>query len=148
VVLLALFGAAAGAIALVLPATGAPAVLMGILLFALLVQTLAIGADRQRTMRGMLVSFAIAFTLKFIVLASWSAPAETTTGRVIQYFFEGVTLGAITQPQMPKAAGYVAFAALLLFFFGLVLLPRPRPVRASRDLIGEDEVTPVRRIST
>jgi hypothetical protein len=124
VVVLTLFAASAGAMAVVLPASGAPAVLMGILLFALLAQALAIGASRSRMLRGLLVSFGVAFTLKYIVLASLSAPAMSTMGRIVQLLFEGVTLGAITQPPTHPAAPYLAFAALILYLFGLVLLPR------------------------
>jgi hypothetical protein len=124
VVVLTLFAASAGAMAVVLPASGAPAVLMGILLFALLAQALAIGASRSRMLRGLLVSFGVAFTLKYIVLASLSAPAEGRMGRIVQLLFEGVTLGAITQAPTHPAAPYLAFAALILYLFGLVLLPR------------------------
>ena len=123
-VVLTLFAASAGATAVVLPSSGAPAVLMGILLFTLLAQALAIGATRTRMFRGLLVSFAVAFTLKYIVLASLSAPAVGTMGRIVQLLFEGVTLGTITQPVTHPAAPYLAFAALLLYLFGLVLLPR------------------------
>jgi hypothetical protein len=124
VALLTLLGASAQAIAVVLPASGLPAVLMGILLFALLTQALAIGADFRHTMRGLLVSLALAYTLKFIVLASLSAPATGYLSRVVQLLFEGVTLGSVSQPPLPRAAGYVAFATLLLYLFGLVLLPK------------------------
>ena len=101
---------------------------MGILWLALLAQALAIGADRPSLLRGLMVSFAIAFTLKFIVLASLSAPATGRVGRLVQLLFEGVTLGSVTQPPLAPAAGYVAFATLLLYLFGLVLLPRQEGV--------------------
>jgi hypothetical protein len=124
VVVLTLFAASAAAVSVLLPASGAPAVLMGILLFALVAQALAIGASRARMMRGLLVSVAVAFTLKFIVLASLSAPATGRLGRIVQLLFEGVTLGTISQPPMHPAAGYIAFVTLMLYLFGLVLLPR------------------------
>jgi hypothetical protein len=124
VVLLTLLGASAQAIAVVLPASGLPAVLMGILLFALLAQALAIGADFRHTMRGLFVSLALAYTLKFIVLAALSAPASGFFSRAVQMLFEGVTLGTVTQAPLPRAAGYVAFATLLLYLFGLVMLPK------------------------
>jgi hypothetical protein len=123
-VMLTLFAASAAAAAVLLPASGTPAVLMGILLFALIAQALAIGASRTRMMRGLLVSVAVAFVLKFIVLASLSAPAAGPLARIVQLLFEGVTLGSITQPAMHPAAGYIAFATLMLYLFGIVLLPR------------------------
>ena len=125
-VVLTLFAATAAAVAVLLPASGVPAVLMGILLFALVVQALAIGASRRRMMRGLLVSIAFAFILKFIVLASLSAPATGRLSRIVQLLFEGMTLGSISQPAMHPAAGYLAFATLMLYLFGLVLLPRKK----------------------
>jgi hypothetical protein len=137
-VILTLFAASAQALAVVLPASGVPEVLMGVLLFALLAQALAIGADRTRMLRGLMVSFALAFVLKFIVLASLSAPAEGRLARAVQLLFEGVTLGSITQAPLPPAAGYLAFATLLLYLFGLVLLPRPgRRPWATGELIDD-----------
>jgi hypothetical protein len=124
IVLVTLFAASAQAIAIVLPSRGLPAVLMGILLFALLAQALAIGADLQHTMRGLLVSLALAYVLKFIVLAALSAPASGLMARVVQLLFEGVTLGSVSQAPLPAAAGYIAFATLLLYLFGLILLPK------------------------
>ena len=124
IVVLTLFAASAQALAVILPASGIPAVLMGILLFALLAQALAIGADRQRTMRGLLVSLALAYVLKFIVLAALSAPASSFLGRALQLLFEGVTFGSVSQAPLSPAAGYVAFATLLLYLFGLILLPK------------------------
>lgn len=123
-VLLTLFAASAQVIAVVMPTSGIPAVLMGILLFALLAQALAIGADRARMLRGLLVSLGVAFVLKFIVLAALSAPATSGTGRLVQMLFEGVTLGTVTQAPVHPASGYIAFATVMLYLFGLVLLPR------------------------
>jgi hypothetical protein len=124
IAVLTLFAASAQALAVILPASGIPAVLMGILLFALLAQALAIGADRQHTMRGLLVSLALAYVLKFIVLAALSAPASSFLGRAVQLLFEGVTFGSVSQAPLSPAAGYVAFATLLLYLFGLILLPK------------------------
>jgi hypothetical protein len=137
-VLLTLFAASAQLIAVVMPTSGMPSVLMGILLFALLAQALAIGADRVRMLRGLLVSVGVAFVLKFIVLASLSAPAASRAGRIAQLLFEGVTLGSVTQSAMHPAAGYIAFAAVMLYLFGLVLLPRGEEQPwITRDSIAE-----------
>jgi hypothetical protein len=124
VVLLTLFVASAQVVTVVMPASGVPAVLMGILLFALLVQALAIGAGRERMLRGLLVSLAVAFALKFIALDALSGPATSRTGRVVQLLFEGVTLGSVSQTPLHPASGYIAFATVMLYLFGLLLLPR------------------------
>jgi hypothetical protein len=57
------------------------------------------------------------------VLAALSEPAGGRLGRALQLLFEGVTLGAISQSPAHPAAGYLAFAALILYFIGLLLLP-------------------------
>lgn len=124
VALLTLFAASAQVMAVVMPTSGIPALLMGILLFALLVQALAIGADRTRMLRGLLASLALAFVLKFIVLAALSAPATGRLGKMVQLLFEGVTFGAVMQTPLHPASGYIAFATVMLYLFGLVLLPR------------------------
>jgi hypothetical protein len=137
-VLLTLFAASAQVVSVVMPATGVPAILMGILLFALLAQALAIGASRERMLRGLLVSLGVAFALKFIVLTALSAPAASRTGRAVQLLFEGVTLGTVTQPAMHPASGYIAFATIMLYLFGLVLLPRGEASPwMARDLIDD-----------
>jgi hypothetical protein len=133
IVLLTLFAASAQAMAVILPASGVPAVLMGILLFALLAQALAIGADRDHMMRGLLVSLALAYVLKFIVLASLSSQATSFVGRVAQLLFEGATLGSVSQAPLSPAAGYLAFATLLLYLFGLILLPGRRTLAEPTD---------------
>jgi hypothetical protein len=155
-VLLALFLGSAQAFAVVMPTAGVPAVLMGILLFVLVAQALAMQVRRDQLLRGLMVTFAAAFTLKFVVLAALSTPATGGLARFIQLVFEGVTLGSITQPSITGAAGYVAFATLILYLFGLVLLPsreagvglRRRALRTSAaglevrrvsDLVEQDE---------
>ena len=145
-VLVSLFAASAQVMAVVMPTSGIPAVLMGILLFALLAQALAIGADRQRMLRGLLVSLGLAFVLKFIVLAALSEPAITRTGRVVQLLFEGVTLGSVTQTPVHPAAGYLAFATIMLYLFGLELLPhREDGPWISGELIADRSSESLRR---
>jgi hypothetical protein len=137
-ILLTLFAASAQVLGVVMPASGIPAVLMGILLFALLVQALVIGATRERMLRGLLVSLGVALVLKFIVLTALSAPATSRTGRAVQLLFEGVTLGSVTQPPVHPASGYLAFATIMLYVFGLVLLPRGEALAwKAGDLIAE-----------
>jgi hypothetical protein len=73
--------------------------------------------------RSLLVIFGVAFILKFIVLASLSAPAEGMVARAMRALFEGVTLGSVTQPALQPITGYIAFFTLMTYLFGLVLLP-------------------------
>ena len=123
VVLVTAFAASAQVFTLVTPATGLPAVIVWIVICALLIQALAVGPDRTRLLRGLLVTFGTAFALKFIVLAALSGPPDTRVGRVVQLLFEGITLGAVTQPPLHPAEGYLAFATLVLYLIGVAWLP-------------------------
>jgi hypothetical protein len=135
VVLLTLFAASAQVITLVVPESGVPAIVVWVALVAMLAQALAIGPDRVRMLRGLLVTFGAAFSLKYILLASLSAPADGRLTRALQLLFEGVTLGAMTQREPHVAEGYLAFGTLLLYLVGLILLPPARwhMVRVNAD---------------
>ena len=130
IVVLALFLATAQAFHLSTPESGLPHVLFNVFFVVLLANTLAAAPDRARVLRSLCVILGSGFVLKFIVLAALSNPAETMLARVLRVLFEGVTLGTVTQEVMHPAAGYIAFCALMLYLFGLVMLPgRERPSR-------------------
>ena len=122
-VLLTAFVASAQVITMLVPEAGLPALVAWAVLASLLLQALAIGPDRPRLLRGLLVTFGAAFTLKFIVLATLSAPAGGGVARALQLLFEGVTLGAVTQRPPHAIEGYLAFATVCLYLVGLALLP-------------------------
>jgi hypothetical protein len=122
-VLATLFFASAQAFNLVTPESGLPRLLVCVLLLTLLVNTLAAGADRVRTLRSLLVVFGSAFILKFIVLAALSEQTGGRLKRVLLVLLEGVTLGTLTQDALNPAAGYLAFFTLALFLAGLGMLP-------------------------
>ena len=123
VVLVTLFLAGAQVVTVLIPPAGAPAVVLGLTLLVLLSLLLALGADRVRLLRGLLIAFGAAFTLRYVVLAALSAPAQGRVTRALQLLFEGATLGAVSQPPEPAAAGYLAFATLAAYLVGLALLP-------------------------
>ena len=123
VVILSTFFAAAQIFNLVTPETGLPFLLFNVLLFLLLVNTLTAFPDRVSVLRSMAVMTGAAFILKFIVLGAMSDPGEGALKRILYVLFEGVTLGTLTQPRLDPAAGYVAFATLVLFLVGLAMLP-------------------------
>ena len=123
VVILSTFFAAAQIFNLVTPETGLPFLLFNVLLFLLLVNTLAAFPDRVSVLRSMAVMTGAAFILKFIVLGAISDPGEGALKRILYVLLEGVTLGTLTQPRLHPAAGYVAFATLALFLIGLAMLP-------------------------
>jgi hypothetical protein len=115
--------AAAQAFTLVTPEFGLPRVLVSLFLLILLLNTLAASPDRPRVLRSLLVILGATFTLKFVVLAALSGPADGRLARVLQALFEGVTLGAVSQAPIHPATSYLAFVTLVLFLIGLALLP-------------------------
>lgn len=126
VVLLTTFAASAQALSLVMPESGLPAAIAGLLLLAMLVQMLATSPDRTALLRGLMVTFGAGFTLKFVLLASVSSPADGRVARALQVLLDNVTLGALAQPPIAPVEGYLAFATLALYLVGLALLPRSR----------------------
>lgn len=131
-ILLTLFAASAQVVTLVVPDSGVPALIVWVVLISLLLQAFAMGADRGRLLRGLLVTFGATFVLKFIVLAAISAPAEGRVTRALQLLFEGVTLGAVSQRVPHVIEGYLAFVTLVLYLVGVAWLPSAtwRMVRA------------------
>lgn len=122
-VLVTAFLASAQLVTMLLPESGLPALITWMVVASLLIQALALGPDRARLMRGLAVTFAAAFTLKFIVLAAISAPADGYFARAVQLLFEGVTLGGVTQRTPAPAEGYLAFVAIVLYLTGVAFLP-------------------------
>ena len=122
-VLLSLFIATAQVLTLSVPESGVPALIGWAVLASLLAQALAIAPDRQRLLRGLLVTFGAAFVLKFVLLAAISAPAEGRVTRALQALFEGITLGAVAQRPPHALEAYLAFATLALYLFGVAWLP-------------------------
>ena len=123
VVVLAVFLATAQAFNAATPDTGAPRVLFNVAFLLLLANTMAASPDRVRVLRSLLVVFGSAFVVKFVVLPALSNPAQGAFTRAIQMLFEGLTLGAVTQDVLHPVSGYIAFFTLMLYLFGLVLLP-------------------------
>ena len=136
-VLATVFLASAQAFNLVTPESGLPHLLVCVFLLTLLLNTLAAGADRVRTLRSLLVVFGSAFILKFIVLAALSEQTGGRLKRVLLVLLEGVTLGTLTQEVLHPANGYLAFFTLTLFLVGLGMLP-------GADRSGTEELIVVR----
>ena len=123
VMVAALLVAAAQVFSLLTPDAGLPRVLFSIYFLVLMINTMAASPDRVRVLRSLAVTFGAAFVLKFIVLDALSDPAGGRLTRLIQVLFEGVTLGTLTQDTQHPAAGYVAFAAIVMFLVSVALLP-------------------------
>ena len=130
VVILSTFFAAAQIFNLVTPESGLPFLLFNVFLFVMLVNTLAAFPDRVSVLRSMAIITGAAFILKFIVLGALSNPGEGVLKRVLYVLLEGATLGTLSQPVLHPAAGYIAFATLLLFLVGLAMLPARTRIEA------------------
>jgi hypothetical protein len=122
-VLATLFVASAQIVTALVPESGLPAAIVWAVLGSLLLQAFAIGPDRTRVLRGLLVTFGAGFTLKFVLLSAISSPAEGRVARALQLLFEGLTLGAVTQRPPSLAEGYLAFGATAMYLIGVAALP-------------------------
>jgi hypothetical protein len=123
VVLLSLFAACAQLLHMLIPRSGLPGLLVGIVLLLLLVNTLAVDPDRRHMLRSLGVIVGSAFVLKFVVLAALADASGGRTRRVLVALFDVATLGWVTQAPLHPAAGYVAFFTGLLFLIAVAALP-------------------------
>lgn len=139
-VLFALFAASAQVAHMLTPRSGLPSLIVGLVLFLLLINTLVAQPDRRRLLRTLAVVLGSAFLLKFVVLASLSDPDGGRVRRVLIALFDVATLGTVSQAPLHPAAGYVAFFLVLLYLIGIGALPGRVvsgalvPDRADRDM--------------
>jgi hypothetical protein len=122
-VLLALLFASAQVFTVLTPETGLMAVLFSAFYLALLWTTAAARPAARHLLRSLMVVFGSALVLRFVVLNGLAAPGGSLAHRLFTGALEGVTLGGLGLEYHGEATGYAAFAALALFFVGLMLLP-------------------------
>jgi hypothetical protein len=122
-VLVSLFAASAQLLHMLTPRSGLPSLMVGVVLFLLLVNTLVMSPDRPRLLRSFAVVTGSAFLLKFVLLAALADSDGGRTKRVLLALFDVATLGTMTQPPLDPLAGYVAFVMVLLFLVAVALLP-------------------------
>jgi hypothetical protein len=125
-VLLTLFLANAQVISRLTPDAGLAALAVSVLFLITLLQLGAAVLDRARCLRVWAVTLLAAFVVKFIILAALAGPADRAMARALQALVDGLTFGSLSQPLERPSAGYLAFAMLALYFFGLILLPAAR----------------------
>ena len=123
IAIVTMFAATAQVLSLLTPAAGLPSMAMSLFYFVAVLQLIAGALDRARFLRVWAVTLLAGFTIKFIVLAALSGPANGRVARALQLLFEGITLGSLSQPVEAPASGYLAFLSVGLYLFGLVLLP-------------------------
>ena len=123
IVIASAFAASAQVLASVIPRSGLPLFFVDVFVFVLLVNTLVTQPGRVQLLRSVAVILGSALILKFVVLSALAAPAGRMA-RVLIALFDAATFGGVQQDPQPPAAGYLAFAAVVLFVAGLALLPR------------------------
>lgn len=145
VLLLTLFGASAQVLSLVTPESGLLHLLVSIFFFVQLLTALAAARDRVSMLRSLAVLLACAFVLRFIALESLYAPGRGFLKRVLTTALEGVTLGALDYVPVGQATGYLAFAVLLFYLIGLVLIGYPSSQQTAA-LVSIDDHDRVMRV--
>lgn len=124
VVLVAWFAASAQAFATVTPDAGLLHLIANVFFFVLLANTFAADPVPARVLRSLFVVFGAAFILKHVVLATLYDPSGGWAKRVLTTLLEGATLGTLEFRAQAASTGYVAFLTLILYFLGLIMLPR------------------------
>jgi hypothetical protein len=134
-VLVSLFAASAQLLHMLTPREGLPLVLVGILLFVMLVNAMAVSPDRVSLIRSLAIVTGAAFLLKFVVLAAFADQEGGLTKRALVALFDVATLGSITQAPLHPAGGYIAFFVTTMFLIAIALLPAapPRILLSSRE---------------
>jgi hypothetical protein len=122
-VLVSLFAGSAQLVNMLTPRSGLPLLIVGVVLFLLMVNTLVMSPDRIRLLRSLAVVIGSAFILKFIVLAALADPEGSRTKRVLLALFDAATLGTISQGPIQPVAGYIAFFMCLLYLVAVAMLP-------------------------
>lgn len=123
-VLLTMFGASVQIFNSLLPEQGLPLWVVGFCFFWTLWNNLFAEFDTKKLLRSLGALFAMAFVVKYLVLANLTAPSS---GSWLQRIFENPGKEAFTWlldlPRYAAATGYVQFFTLALYLLGLYLTP-------------------------
>lgn len=123
-VLVTMFAASVQLFNSLLPEQGLPFWVVGFCFFWTLWNNLFAEFDTKKLLRSLGALFALAFVVKYLVLANLTAPSG---GGWIQRIFENPGKEAFTWlldlPRYAAATGYVQFLALALYLIGLFLTP-------------------------
>jgi hypothetical protein len=133
VVLAALFGASAQALNLLIPDTGLLHAAFAIFVFCQLLTMGAATVNRPAILRGLLVLFGSLFVLRYILVEALYARDGGLMQRVLTTLMSGASLGGISYEPNAPVTGYMAFFTLVLYFVGLLLLPRPQVLALVRS---------------
>lgn len=116
------FAASAQLLNILTPAGGLLHVFTIVLTGLLLANLLVMAPAATRALQSLFVTCGGLLLLKFVMLAALANPEAGFARRLLTVVLEGATLGELQLEPLAPLTGYVAFAAYLLYFVGLVLL--------------------------
>lgn len=126
VLLLCLFAASAQTIHAVTPRAGLPWLMVSLVLFLMLLNTLIAQPDRRWILRTLMLVLGSAFVLKFVLLDALTQPDGNLLKGVVVLVLNVSTLGAVTPEPLTPGSGYVALGVTLLYLAGVASLPARR----------------------
>ncbi|MGI9035470.1 MAG: hypothetical protein ACR2GD_05465 [Pyrinomonadaceae bacterium] len=125
-ILFTLFTASAQIFNSLLPEKGLPFWIIALLFFWTLWNNLFSIFNAKRLLQSLGGLFALAFVIKYLVLASLSFTNEPTwTQKILEGVMREASFGLIDLPKFADATGYLQFFALGFYLVGLFLL-KPR----------------------
>ncbi len=133
-ILFALFFASVQIFNALLPEKGLPFWVFAFCFFWTLWNNLFAEFQGRRLLQSLGSVFALAFVAKYLILAYLTAPANESWWRAIlenptQEFFTYL----FDLPRFAKGTGYIQFFTVILYLFGLFLLPQKSEPPASAD---------------
>lgn len=124
-VLLALFAASAQVFNSLLPERGLPFYTIAFCFFWTLWNNLFAEFDARRLIKSLAGMFALAFVVKYLILANLAAPpSESLWQRVTENPTKEAFTYLLDLPRFAAATGYVQFFALIFYLIGLFLIRR------------------------
>lgn len=126
--LIALFFATAQVFNVILPERGLLHGLFAVFFLWTLVNNLFAGFDARRALRSIVALLAIAFGVKYLLLANLAGSDEESglMRQAVALLLKGVTLGTLDLPRYAATTGYLAFFAVAFYVVALWLMPETK----------------------
>ena len=128
--LIALFFATAQVFNVILPERGLLHGLFAAFFLWTLVNNMFAAFDARRALRSVVALLAIAFMLKYLLLANLAGGDEESglLRQAVALLLKGVTLGTLDLPRYAATTGYLAFFAVTFYVVALWLMPETKAV--------------------
>lgn len=123
-VLITLFFASTQIFNSLLPERGLPFWVFAFCFFWTLWNNLFAGFDAKKLLKSLGAAFALAFVVKYLILASLTAPASQSWWQgILENPTKEAFTWALDLPRFAAATGYIQFFAVIFYLIGLLLLP-------------------------